>query len=126
MREVEFDSMFSFIYSERPGTLAAMMPDRLSLEEKSARLSELQALQRSIQERLHSALIGTTALVLIEGPSRKRVDEWSGRLASGKVVNFADLAAARGEIVPVRIVAATSASFRGERVVPAPSHSGAA
>lgn len=86
---VEYHSMFSFKYSARPNTLAAQrMADDVSEEEKTARIVELQALQRRIQTRLHEQAIGATVEVLVDSASRRRVTELSGRTTGNTVVNF--------------------------------------
>jgi tRNA-2-methylthio-N6-dimethylallyladenosine synthase len=114
IKQIEFDNIFSFGYSARPGTVAAMLPDALSVEEKSARLMRLQAIQREIQLRKHQQLIGSDHAVIIEGPSRKRADEWGGRTVSSKIVNFAADGVAIGDLVSVRITEAGANSLRGE------------
>jgi tRNA-2-methylthio-N6-dimethylallyladenosine synthase len=116
VREVGFDQMFSFIYSPRPGTVAAMMPDDVPLERKTERLMELQALQRGIQLAAHRELIGRTFEVLVDSRSRRDGREWAGRTTCNRVVNFAAAAASSGEFVETRIVAAGPNSLRGELV----------
>jgi tRNA-2-methylthio-N6-dimethylallyladenosine synthase len=86
---VGFHSMFSFKYSERPGTLAAKrLPDDVPEEEKDRRLAALQELQKGIQTRLHENAIGSTVEVLIDSVSRRRESELSGRTTGNTVVNF--------------------------------------
>jgi len=86
---VGFHSMFSFKYSERPGTLAARrLPDDVPEEEKDRRLAALQGLQKGIQTRLHEEAIGSTVEVLIDSVSRRRETELSGRTTGNTVVNF--------------------------------------
>ncbi|MBP7148029.1 MAG: tRNA (N6-isopentenyl adenosine(37)-C2)-methylthiotransferase MiaB [Acidobacteria bacterium] len=114
VRRVQFDQMFSFVFSSRPNTAAALMIDRGSLERKSERLVELQALQREIQVERHRSLVGTTAEVLVEGPSRRDPREWAGRARTGHVVNLHAPAAHRGDILDVTITAAGPNSLRGE------------
>jgi tRNA-2-methylthio-N6-dimethylallyladenosine synthase len=84
-----YHSMFSFKYSVRPNTLASKrMPDDVDEAEKTARIVELQALQRRIQTRLHEATVGTTVEVLVDSVSRRRASEASGRTSGNTVVNF--------------------------------------
>jgi tRNA-2-methylthio-N6-dimethylallyladenosine synthase len=84
-----FHSMFSFKYSERPGTLAAKrLPDDVPEGEKDRRLAALQRLQKGIQTRLHEALVGLTVEVLVDSVSRRRETELSGRTSGNTVVNF--------------------------------------
>lgn len=86
--EVRFSSVYSFLYSERPHTLASKrLPDDVPREEKTARLMELQARQREIQIGRHREIVGREVEVLVEGPSRKG-NGLSGRAPDNRVVNF--------------------------------------
>ncbi len=114
--EVRFSSVYSFKYSERPHTLASKrLPDDVPDEEKGARLVELQARQRAIQLDLNSALVGTVAEVLVEGPSR-RGDLLRGRAPDNRVVNFAGSSGDIGGFARVRITGYGPNSLFGERV----------
>lgn len=117
LREVEFDTVYSFAYSPRPGTKAALSPDAVPPAIKQERLNRLQDLQKSIQERRMQRWVGRTVQVLVEGSDRRGKGRWTGRSPESRVVNFTG-PAARGEIVPVRIDRATAFSLGGERVVP--------
>jgi len=89
VRAVQFQAVYSFKYSPRPNTLAAKrMPDDVTEDEKTARIVELQALQREIQLVRHQSLVGTTTDVLVEAASRRRAWELSGRTDGNMVVNF--------------------------------------
>lgn len=117
IREVGFDQMFSFVFSPRPGTMAAMMVDDVPDARKSARLAEVQTLQRDIQTQRNLARVGRTEVVVIDAPSRKDPGEWAGRTPGNQVVNFhAPAPVERGDEVVVRLVAAGTNSFRGEWV----------
>jgi tRNA-2-methylthio-N6-dimethylallyladenosine synthase len=84
-----YQSMFSFKYSERPGTLAARrMPDTVPEGEKARRLTALQREQRRIQTDIHEAQVGQTVEVLVDSTSRRRAWELSGRTSGNMVVNF--------------------------------------
>ena len=84
-----YHSMFSFKYSVRPNTLASKrLPDDVSEAEKTARIVELQALQRRIQTELHEAAVGTEVDVLVDAVSRRHAAEASGRSSGNTVVNF--------------------------------------
>jgi tRNA-2-methylthio-N6-dimethylallyladenosine synthase len=87
IREVEFDNLFSFKYSDRDGTPAARMRSKIAEEEKLARLARLQNLQRTITLYKNKALIGKNIEVLVEGPSKKG-HGLTGRTPTNKVVNF--------------------------------------
>jgi tRNA-2-methylthio-N6-dimethylallyladenosine synthase len=89
VESVGFHSMFSFKYSERPGTLAAKrLPDDVPEAEKDRRLFTLQGLQKGIQAALHARAIGRTLEVLVDSVSRRRETELSGRTTGNTVVNF--------------------------------------
>ncbi len=111
-----FDASFSFLYSPRPGTPAAELPDALSREEKSARLQRLQQQLDRQASAISAAMVGTTQRVLVEGPARKSPAELDGRTGNNRVVNFPGAAALHHSYVDVRITAALSHSLRGEPV----------
>lgn len=113
--EVGFRSMFSFKYSERPGTLAARrMPDTVSEEEKSRRIVALQELQRGIQMALNQALVGSAQEVLVDARSKRDLAELSGRTSGNTVVNFPGPASWLGTRQSVRIERAGPHSLWGE------------
>lgn len=112
---VRFNSMFSFKYSARPDTLAAKrLTDDVSEAEKTARIVALQALQRSVQTRLHDDLVGASLDVLIDSVGRREVEEISGRTSGNIVVSLpvpTDRGSTRledwlGRVVPVRVLRA--------------------
>ena len=119
VREVGFESGFSFMYCDRPGTTAERMEPKIAPEIKSARLAELQTL---LDERLTAALasqIGRKTEVLLEGPSRRDGPDgpsWRGRDPGGRIVNMAvpGIADATGIIVRARILQAKKHSLIGE------------
>ncbi|AWK15216.1 tRNA (N6-isopentenyl adenosine(37)-C2)-methylthiotransferase MiaB [Candidatus Fukatsuia symbiotica] len=111
--DVNFDTSYSFIYSPRPGTPAADLPDNVSVEEKKQRLQILQ--QRISQQAMHfsRAMVGTTQRILVEGPSRKNVMELAGRTENNRVVNFEGSPAMIGKFVDVEIASVYATSLRG-------------
>lgn len=112
LREVRYDSMFSFVYSARPGTVAAMMLDDVPHERKTERLMELQSLQREIQQDKKQARVGRSERVIIEGPSRKDPGEWAGRTTGNEIVNFSAPWAGVGDELEVTLVSAGPNSYR--------------
>ncbi|MDX1626388.1 MAG: tRNA (N6-isopentenyl adenosine(37)-C2)-methylthiotransferase MiaB [Wenzhouxiangellaceae bacterium] len=113
VRDLEFDQSFSFIYSARPGTPAASLPDNVPLEAKKERLQRLQQ-QLNEQARAYAeAMVGTTQRVLVEGPSRKDAAELAGRTENNRVVNFPGPASLKGCMIDVEITAALANSLRG-------------
>ena len=112
MREVEFDAAFMFKYSERPGTLAARtMPDNVPEEVKIDRLNRMIALQGEISARLNRADIGKEFDVLVEGVSRRSINQWMGRTPQNKACVFPRGNFRVGDTVRVRVVDATSATL---------------
>lgn len=112
LREIEYDTVYSFTYSPRPGTAAEAMAD-LPAELKFDRLARLQALQREIQERRAQRWLGREVDVLVERENPRRADEWTGRSGESRVVNFAGRSAP-GRLESVRVTHATAFSLRGE------------
>lgn len=110
---IDFDLSFSFIYSARPGTPAANLPDPISMEEKKERLALLQ--QRILQNtmRFSQAMVGTQQMVLVEGASKKDPNKLTGRTENNRVVNFTGSIDLVGQIVPITITEALPNSLRG-------------
>jgi len=111
--EVRFDHSFSFIYSPRPGTPAAGLPDTLSMGVKKARLRRLQERINQLAADYSQAMVGTEQRVLVEGPSRKNPLHMAGRTDNNRVVNFAADPALIGQFVVLRITEALPNSLRG-------------
>jgi tRNA-2-methylthio-N6-dimethylallyladenosine synthase len=114
IEDVSFDASFSFLYSPRPGTPAAGMPDEVPHEIKAARLQRLQDLLSAQALKLTHSLPGTTQRVLVEGLSRKDEQELAGRLDNNRIVNFIGPSTLVGRFVDVRITAVWSFTLRGE------------
>lgn len=114
-RIARFNSMFSFKYSTRPNTLAAKrMPDDVPEAVKTERIVRLQALQRTIQEDINQAMVGTTVDVLIDSASRRRSTELSGRTSQNTVVNLPGEASWIGQTRPVHIERSGAYSVWGQ------------
>jgi len=112
---VRYHSMFSFKYSERPNTLAShRLPDNVPESEKTARIMELQAIQKSIQTSLHKRKVGQSVRVLVDSRSRKRHEELSGRTSQNTVVNFPGEAEWIGHTVDVSVFRAGPNSLSGK------------
>ena len=115
---VQYHSMFSFKYSQRPNTLAAKrMPDDVTEAEKTWRIVALQALQRDIQTRLHERAVGRVIEVLVDAASRRRANELSGRTSGNTVVNLPGPPEWIGRTVPVQIRRSGPNSLWGEAIV---------
>ncbi|MFO1207519.1 MAG: tRNA (N6-isopentenyl adenosine(37)-C2)-methylthiotransferase MiaB [Burkholderiales bacterium] len=114
-----FDASFSFVYSPRPGTPAADLPQQVDREVSLARLARLQ---RKIDEQAQAvsrAMVGTVQRVLVEGPSRKRAAELAARTDNNRVVNFIGPARLVDAFVEVAITEALPHSLRGALLSPA-------
>jgi tRNA-2-methylthio-N6-dimethylallyladenosine synthase len=104
VREVRFQSMFSFKYSPRPNTLASKrLVDDVPEQEKSRRIVELQSVQRTIQEEILASMMGREVEVLTDSVSKRRTHEVSGRTSTNAIVNFPGDPVWIGRLVRVRI-----------------------
>ncbi|HET7364360.1 MAG TPA: tRNA (N6-isopentenyl adenosine(37)-C2)-methylthiotransferase MiaB [Burkholderiales bacterium] len=115
-RELELDDSYCFLYSPRPGTPAADLPDALPHERKLARLQRLQAQVQSQADAIAERMVGTVQRVLVEGASRKRADELAARTGNNRVVNFAGGRELIDRFADVRITERAAHSLRGERM----------
>ena len=111
--DVGFDQSFSFIYSARPGTPAANLPDDTPLEVKKERLQILQARINQQAQAISESMVGTTQRVLVEKISKKSASQVSGRTENNRWVNFDADASAIGHFVDVVITEALPNSLRG-------------
>lgn len=116
IRTVEFDNLFTFLYSKREGTPAARMDDPLPHADKLQRFNRLLEVQNAISLRKNEALVGKTLRVLCEGPSRTDKSVLTGHTEGNKVVNFTGKAV-EGQFVRVRIDKAQTWTLTGT-VVP--------
>ena len=113
IEDVGFDMSFSFIYSQRPGTPAAFMPDDVTQETKKQRLQELQQKLLGQANQISRQMVGSTQRILVEGYSRKSDLELSGRTENNRVVNFVGHSDLIGEFVQVEITQALNNSMKG-------------
>jgi len=113
IEEIGFDHSFSFIYSARPGTPAASLPDDVPMEVKKARLARLQEKINTNTAAYSRAMVGTTQRILVEGPSKKDANELRGRTENNRVVNFAGPSSLIGQFAGVVITEAMPNSLRG-------------
>ncbi len=114
IERVGFDHSFSFIYSARPGTPAASLPDDVPLAVKKERLAVLQARIQQMTAAISQSMIGTTQRVLVERKARKGEGEIAGRCENNRVVNLPGSIDLTGQFVDVRITEAFPNSLRGE------------
>jgi tRNA-2-methylthio-N6-dimethylallyladenosine synthase len=116
VREANFDQSFSFIYSQRPGTPAASLPDDVSHDVKQARLMRLQVQLNEQARAISETMVGSVQRVLVERPAKKDPTELAGRTENNRWVNFAGPARLIGRFVDVAIVKALPQSLRGRLV----------
>ena len=117
IEDVGFDQSFSFIYSRRPGTPAADLPDDVTEAEKHARLSRLQAAINAKATEISASMVGSVQTVLVEGPSRKDPNELTGKTENMRSVNFPGHPRLVGQFVDVVITEALANSLRGRVAV---------
>jgi tRNA-2-methylthio-N6-dimethylallyladenosine synthase len=113
IQEVGFDTSFSFIYSPRPGTPAAVFPDNVPMETKKQRLSILQTRLLQQARAISESMIGTQEKVLVTGRSKKNPEELTGRTECNRIVNFKGLPESVGTLVSVTLTDILTNSMRG-------------
>lgn len=116
IEEIGFDHSFSFIYSARPGTPAADLPDDVPLEIKKQRLERFQKRINEMAATISENMVGTVQTVLVEGQSKKNPLQMQGRTENNRVVNFLAHPRLSGQFVDVLIVEALPNSLRGRIV----------
>lgn len=116
LKKVRYDSVFSFIYSKRPGTPAAVMEDVLTSEEKKKNFDRMLEIQNVISAEINAEYNGKTYEVLVEGLSKTNKDVLTGRTDGGKIVNFKGDKNLIGKIINVKIIKSHTWSLTGELV----------
>nr|WP_275899559.1 tRNA (N6-isopentenyl adenosine(37)-C2)-methylthiotransferase MiaB [Bacillus piscicola] len=116
MKEMDYDSAFTYIYSPRDGTPASRMEDNVPKDVKRERLARLNEVVNTISARRNKELEGQVVEVLVEGESKKDPDVLSGRTRTNKLVNFRGSKSCIGEIVYTRIIEAKTWTLDGEMV----------
>ena len=119
MREVQYDGAYTFLYSARERTKAWEMGDDVPEEVKSARVTEIVAMQRLISLELNRPLVGTVLPVLVEGPSKKSDAAYMGRTDTNKTVVFPHQSETVGETLQIHIERVNSATLFGRPLVAA-------
>ena len=116
VNDVGYDTSFSFIFSPRPGTPAANLPDDTPHAVKLARLQQLQAALDDSVRAISDSRLGTMQRILVEGPARKDPSELMGRTECNRVVILKGQPRLIGQMVDVKITEASQRSLRGEVV----------
>lgn len=121
VHEIGFDLSFSFIFSARPGTPAANLPDDTPMEVKKQRLKILQDRLLLQATRYSAAMVGSTHRVLVTGPSKKNPEQWAGRTECNRVINFDGPKNLQGQFVNIDVTEAQPNSLRGRLVTHEPA-----
>jgi tRNA-2-methylthio-N6-dimethylallyladenosine synthase len=117
IEDIGFESSFSFMYSPRPGTPAASLPNQVPQAAKQARLASLQERLDAQALAISRRMVGTIQRILVEGPARRNPEELAGRTSSNITVNFRGPQHLIGRMTDIRITTAMSHSLRGEMPV---------
>ena len=115
VEEVRYDSAYTFIYSPRTGTRAAEMPGRIDPAVASDRIERLIAVQERITGEILSGMNGQTVHALVEGVSRRRETQLTGKTERNININFNGSAEDIGKIIPVRVTGHGSNTLRGQK-----------
>jgi tRNA-2-methylthio-N6-dimethylallyladenosine synthase len=117
IEEIGFDQSFSFIYSARPGTPAADLPDDTPMEVKKLRLKLLQDRINQQSMQISRGMVGSQQQILVTGPSRKDPGQMQGRTENNRVVNFrSDAQDLTGQLRVVEITEALPNSLRAVEI----------
>ncbi len=116
-READFDNAFIFKYSPRKDTPAATMPDQLPADVKEERNERLLTQLNNQAAKRYEALVGQTAQILVEGPSKRNAARMMGRTRCGKIVVFDGSSRHRGQLMDVKITRAGSFTLYGDPAI---------
>ena len=119
IEQVHYDSLFTFIFSPRPGTPAASMEDPTPKEEKNRRFDRLCALQNAISEQVHQNYVGKTMRCLVDGRDKEFL---TARTEGGRLVRFQGCDSLIGSFQNLTITGATTWSLTGELAEQAANH----
>ena len=114
VQKVKFDSSYSFIYSDRPGTPASMLPNKIDADVKSKRLKKLQQILDKYSRDFSSQMLDKEEEVLVEGISKRNSSDLTGRTENNRVVNFPGKPELKGKIVKLLITELRQHTLRGK------------
>ena len=114
VEELGFDDSYSFVYSRRPGTPAAELPDATPQQVKAERLARLKKKLDAQAAQIAERMVGTRQRILVEGASRRDPGELAGRTGNNRMVNFPGNPEWVGQFVELTVTAALAHSLRGE------------
>lgn len=116
VNRVHYSQAFTFMYSKRSGTSAAVMPDQIPLDVKKHRLQQLMNLQNDRSLEWRQTMVGKVYEVLVEGPSKSNPERLTGRTRGNELVVFSADSSLQGSLVYVRMLEAHSWTLYGEIV----------
>lgn len=116
LKEIRYDSAYTFIYSKRSGTPAATMENQVDEAVKKERLNQLMAVQNEISLEINQAMQDRTVEIMVEGPSKNDESIWSGRTRTNKLVLFTHGDEQPGDFIDVKITHPQTWVLKGERV----------
>ena len=114
VQKVKFDSSYSFIYSDRPGTPASMLPNKIEADVKSKRLKKLQQILDKYSRDFSSQMLDKEEEVLVEGISKRNSSDLTGRTENNRLVNFPGKPELKGKIVKLLITELRQHTLRGK------------
>jgi tRNA-2-methylthio-N6-dimethylallyladenosine synthase len=116
VKRCQYDGLYIFKYSKRPGTPSEKLPDTVSDEEKSTRFALLEEVQKQSQQKIYHSYVGRQLEVLVEGKSAKSKEDLTGHSTCHKVVNFSGDADLIGRVVKVGVIEAKANSLYGKQL----------
>lgn len=116
LREIRYDSAYTFLYSKRSGTPAATMEAQVADEVKHKRFEQLMAVQNEISLDINKGLAGKVMEVMVEGPSKNDARVWNGRTRTNKIVLFEHNDEQKGDFINIKITQPQTWVLKGERV----------
>jgi len=114
VEKADFEAMFTFIYSKRPGTPAEKLPDTVTREEKQSRFERLTTLQNEISERKHEQYVGKTVRVLVDGEAKKERFPLKARTNGGRLVHLTGKSCLIGQFIDAEILFSNNWSLFGK------------
>ena len=115
MQQVRYDGAYTFKYSPRENTKAWEMADDIPEDVKGQRVFEISQMQQKLSFEQNQKLLGRVEQVLVEGPSKKTDDEWTGRTDTNKTVVFPKSNEIAGEYIPVLVERCSPSTLFGKR-----------
>ena len=117
VQDIAFDLSYVFIYSPRPGTPAANLPDDTPNDEKVRRLEALNEVIEAETRRINASMVGTVQRCLVEGVSKKDPNQMQARTANNRVVNFVGNPRLIHQMVDIEITESFTFSLRGNLLI---------